>query len=62
MRLMKNTQGHDEGGVIKPGAKLSGNAVAARPATGRVLRSVSSSAAASRRGRRRESTWSRANE
>ncbi|WP_181725742.1 hypothetical protein [Nocardia gipuzkoensis] len=28
MRLMKNTQGHDEGGVIKPGAKLSGNAVA----------------------------------
>lgn len=26
MREMKNTQSHDEDGVIKPGAKLSGNA------------------------------------
>ncbi|MGY0497464.1 hypothetical protein ACWZHB_03070 [Nocardia sp. FBN12] len=26
MREMKNTQSHDEYGVIKPGAKLSGNA------------------------------------
>ncbi len=25
MREMKNTQSHDEDGVIKPGAKLSGN-------------------------------------
>ncbi len=28
MRLMKDTQSHDEDGVIKPGAKLSGNAYA----------------------------------
>jgi hypothetical protein len=28
MRPMKNIQGHDEDGVIKPGAKLGGDAVA----------------------------------